>query len=133
MDKAGTVGSSPGTASPLTAREGASGETAVIWLDHHQERKFRTYKPVARVKVSAWLLVLFAVVCWLSFRIEQIKLSASQEMPDATQDQVLEIRNLLYIAMTVTCALCSTIRIYCKAASNKWSHKLRCPQGNWMN
>lgn len=34
-DQAGTVGSSPGPASPLTAHEGGSGETAVVQLDHH--------------------------------------------------------------------------------------------------
>lgn len=34
MDKAGTAGASPRPASHLTAHKGASGETAVTWLDH---------------------------------------------------------------------------------------------------
>lgn len=75
------------------------------------------------------LLLLLVVI----YRIEQVELSVSQEMPDALQDQVLEIRNPLYITMSVTCTFRSTNRIYCKAASNKESHKLHCPQGDWMN
>lgn len=64
-------GASPGLASSLTACEGA-GMGRSDTIDHHQERKCTTFKLIARVKVTAWLAVLFAVVCWLSF-IEESK------------------------------------------------------------
>jgi len=62
-----------------------------------------------------------------------MELLASQEMSHALQDQVLEMRNLLYITVTVTCTLCSTNQIYCKASSNKGNQKMHCPQGDWIN
>lgn len=65
MNKAGTAGSSSRS---LTAHEGATGEAAENLSGHHWERKFRTFKPFACMNVSARLLMLFAVVCWLSFK-----------------------------------------------------------------
>lgn len=79
---------------------------------------------------GCWCSLLLFAVC--SLKTEQTELWASQEIPDALHDHVLGIKNLLYSIVTVT-AFCSTIKVYCRSVSNKWTHELYCHQGEgWI-